>query len=119
MRFHNPGGTNFTLGPRANREIVLSLESGEDFSQSDVERAGEDAVFEFEVTVGDFPVGGMSYIIDPKLKEPALELPPRDKEPDCTDAAEDLLECLNLPTDEVKSVRVRRITVDIDLKDDC
>lgn len=121
VRFLNPGGASFTLGPRASREVELSLKPGEDFLPSDVEAAGEKAVIEFETLVDGLPVGGMSYNIDPEMKTPAPELPEEveAKEPDCTDVAKDLLECLNLPVDEVKSVRVKRITVDIDLKEDC
>lgn len=61
----------------------------------------------------------MSYLIDPRMKTPAPELPEEIGKPDCTKEAKRLLNCLSVPTDEVKSVRIKRITVDIDLKEDC
>lgn len=119
VRFLNRGGASFTLGPRASREVELSLIPGEDFLPSDVEAAGEGAVIEFETLVDGLPVGGMSYAIDPKMKTPAAELPEDIGKPDCSEEARRLLRCLNVPADEVKSVRLKRITVDIDLKEDC
>jgi hypothetical protein len=37
----------------------------------------------------------------------------------CREVAKELVECLNITVDEVKSVRVKKITVDIDLAEDC
>jgi len=36
----------------------------------------------------------------------------------CTGKAKELLECLDLPVDRVKSVRVRKITVEIEVADE-
>ncbi len=39
---------------------------------------------------------------------------------DCTEAAEDLLECIGLEDPDVKRVRVKKIVLEVDLKgDDC
>lgn len=119
LRFFNPGGGSFTLGPRASREVIMGLEEGGNFSTSDVEAAGKDTVIEVLSLVDNQLVGGMTYLIDSKLKEPPVEVPKAPKKPDCSDVAKDLLDCLKVPVDEVKSVRVKRITVDIDLEKDC
>ncbi len=37
---------------------------------------------------------------------------------DCTDAAGKLLDCLGLPDPKVKRVRIKRVSIDVDLKDD-
>lgn len=115
----NPGGGRFTLGPRASRQIDVRLKPGQDFSPEDVIKAGADAMIDLEAYVDNMPVGGMSYHIDPGLKIPPRELPEVADRPDCQDVAEDLLECLNIPAKDVKSVKIKRITVDIDLQDDC
>jgi zinc metalloprotease ZmpB len=68
--------------------------------------------------VNGIPVGGMSYTIDPHLKSPPREVPAKERR-HCTEEAKELLECLCLPVDEVKSVRIKRVTLDIDLKNGC
>jgi hypothetical protein len=55
-------------------------------------------------------------MIDPNLKSPPPEVPSK-KAKECAEEAEELLECLCLPVDEVKSVHIKRITLDIDVKD--
>lgn len=119
LQFLNPGGASFTLGPRGNREVIMSLKQGKDFSPSDVERAGTRAVITVRTLIDGLAIGGMTYAIDPRLKTPAVETPTGVRKPDCTDAAKQLLTCLQLPNDKVKSVRVTRITVEIDLKENC
>jgi zinc metalloprotease ZmpB len=118
MKFSNPGGRSFTLGPRASREVFIDLQPGQDFSPEDVP-AGTQAMIEIHTLMDGQLIGGMSYAIDPKMKTPAVELPAKADKAECKDAAKELLDCLNLPSDEVKAVRVKRITVEIDLKDDC
>ena len=59
----------------------------------------------------------MSYHIDPNLKTPPAELPTggglkKDQEK----SAQELVSRLNLPLGEVRSVSIRSITVDIELK---
>ncbi len=116
VRFLNAGGSSFTLGPRGSRQIVLGLKRGEEFSPADVRAAGKQVAIVFHMLADGVPVGGMTYAIDPKMKTPAPEHPEDLAKPDCTEAARRLLECLKCPAGEVKSVRVKRITVDIDLE---
>jgi hypothetical protein len=117
--FVNPGGASFTLTGRGSREVLLRLKPGSDFSPSDVPPAGMSARIVVRLLVNGIPVGGMSYAIDPNLKTPAPELPGKGDRRHCTDEAKDLLECLCVPVDDVKSVRIKRVTLDIDLKTDC
>jgi len=119
LQFHNPGGASFTLGPRDNREIILSLTPGQEFTPADVAAAGRAAVIDIHALIDDILIGGMSYAIDPKLKTPPAELPTGRDRPDCTHAAKRLLDCLGLPQDHVKDVRVKKVTVDITFKEDC
>ena len=116
LRFLNPGGASFTLGPRADRQIVLDLLPGRDFGPHD---AIGDQEIVVEALIDGMTVGGMSYRLDPRLTKPAPEVSKR-KPPDrCLEIARHLLECLDLPADDVRKVHVRRVTVDIDLDDDC
>jgi hypothetical protein len=48
-----------------------------------------------------------------------MERPAGDGGRDCSDAAKRLLDCLGLPHDHVKGVRVKKVTVDITFTEDC
>ena len=119
LQFRNPGGASFTLGPRDSREIVLDITPGQDFTPAEVEAAGRTAVIDIHALIDNVPIGGMSYAIDPKLKMPPAERSAGSGGPDCGDAAKTLLDCLGLPHDHVKDVRVKKVTVDITFKEDC
>lgn len=116
--FDNPGGRAFSLAPGQIREIVLRLKAGGNFSPQDVEQT-QDRSIHFETFADGILVGGMSYELDPGLKVAPPQFPTRPKLPEaCTDKAKELLGCLELPVDKVKSVRVRKITVDIEIEDE-
>lgn len=116
--FDNPGGRAFSLAPGQSREIVLRWKPGADFAPDDVERA-HDWTIHLEVVANGILVGGMSYELDPTLKVTPPQLPTKVKVPTvCAAKAKELLDCLGLPVDNVKSVRVRRITVDIEIEDE-
>lgn len=112
------GGGRFTLGPRASREVELVMTPGGEFSADEVRAAGNPMI-DVMVIVGGYRVGGMSYHVDPNLKAPPTERPTGRGGRECAEIAGKLLDCLCLPGHEVHNVRIRRITVDIDLKDDC
>jgi hypothetical protein len=116
LRFANPGGATFTLGPRADRQIVLDLRPGRDFGPHD---AVGDPEIVVAALIDGMTVGGMSYRVDPRLTKPPVEVSKGKPSDRCLGAARNLLECLELPVEDVKKVRLRRVTVDIDLDDDC
>lgn len=116
VRFTNPGGGKFTLGPRDSRKIEIRLEAGGDFSPKDV--TPNTAIRILAYADQQF-IGGMTYAIDPKLKVKPAEHPTCPGKADCSDVAKNLLDCLDVPADKVKSVRIKRITIDIDLAEDC
>jgi len=117
--FINPGGSSFTLTGHGSREVLFRLKPGSDFSPTDVQNAGADATIVVRTLVNGIPVGGMSYAIDPHLKTPPSELPAKGPHKHCAEEAKELLECLCVPVDDVKSVRIKRVTLDVDLKTDC
>ena len=114
--FGNPGGGSFTLPARGSREVLLRLKPGADFAPPDVPAAG--ALIVVRALVNGIPVGGMSYAIDPHLKAHPTETPVKERKY-CDDEARALLDCLCPPGGEVKSVRIKRVTLDIEFKDFC
>ena len=117
LRFHNPGGQRFQLGPRASRKIIVRLLPGSLFAPSEIRAGGEE--LSFHVSIDSWLVGGMSYRLDPKLRTVPSERP-TDRAADCVRPAGELLDCLGLPSDGVKSARLRKVTIDITFRDeDC
>jgi hypothetical protein len=114
--FTNPGGAAFTLPARGSREVLLRLKPGADFTRADVPAVAMGERIVVRVLTNGIPIGGMSYAIDPGLVAPPRETPEKPGK-DCDDKAKALLDCL--PLGEVKTVRVKRITLEIELKDDC
>lgn len=66
-------------------------------------------------------IGGMTYRIDPKIKGIVSERPAdNDGSTTCNKSAQNLLDCLGLPNKNVKSAKIRKVTVDVTFKDeDC
>jgi zinc metalloprotease ZmpB len=85
----NPGGGSFSLGPRDTREMHPRLISGQDFTELQVLAAGRVAI-EFIVLADGLVVGGLTYVLDPHLKEPAREEP---EEKEHRERDEDEKEC--------------------------
>jgi len=115
--FDNPGGGAFTLAPGQSRDIVVVLRPGADFSPEDVARSS-DRTLDIQTLADGILVGGMSYELDPVLREAPPQYPTGAPSA-CRDRARELLDCLDLPVDRVRCVRIRKITVDIELGDDC
>lgn len=118
--FLNPGGGSFTLPPRGSREVHIGLKAGVEFTAADVTAAGKQAGIVVNAKINGYIFGGITYELDPNLKTPPLEVLPGGPHKGCTETAHHLLECLNLPFGEVKSVCIKKVTIDIELKNcDC
>jgi hypothetical protein len=74
MTLENPGGGSFSLGPRDSRVIRPRLVSGQDFTVAQVTMAGYVAI-EVVVLADGLVVGGITFVLDPKLDHPAREFP--------------------------------------------
>lgn len=118
LEFKSLGGRAFTLDAGETREIVMQFKLGREFTSEDVENE-KDPHIHVETHAEGILTGGMSYLLDSKLKSPAPQIPSKAGKMQCEQKAKQLLDCLNLPTDEVKSVQVKRITIDIDMEKDC
>lgn len=106
----------FRLKAGEKRLITLKLARGQDFTAEEVRKAG-DTTFNVYLYGNGMLMGGMSYKVDPDLKQ-------RPRQPGgrtgaiCNDRAKDLLHSLNLCTDQkIKAVRVKNVAVDIELDD--
>jgi len=118
--FANPGGDSFTLPARGSRAVLLQLDPGEDFAPDEVPISTQQSTIVVRVLANSIPIGGMHYSIDPKLKAPPRETAGHhDPDDECKIDEAALLDCLLPPKGKVKSLRVRRITVDIDFEDKC
>ena len=115
LEFSNPGGSKFRLGPLSSREVVMTLVPGGDFSPQEVGRPSE-ATIRVRTKLNGLAIGGMSYALDPSLKSPPREFPSRRKRRAGKEAAEALLEALDLSDVEVREVHITRVTIDIDLE---
>lgn len=119
LKFRNPGGSNFTLGPRSSREIVMQLSEGEDFGSSDVPGDPSDRVIEVVSLADGILVGGMTYEVDPNIKEPPQEHPERDKRTECNTSSQELLACLGLPELCVEKATIKSVIVEVKIDDCC
>lgn len=110
----------FRLDPREQRELVLEVDPGGSFDRTDVEAAQERDIV-VTVDADGAMIGGMTYRLDPTMEQPT-NVPggaPVGTDERCRVHARRLLDCLDLHGHDVRKVRVRNITVDISMGDDC
>ena len=69
LTFKEAGATSFVLGPRASRRLRPRLIDGADFTAGDVTSAGGPAI-RVQALADGLPVGGMTYLLDPGLRDP-------------------------------------------------
>lgn len=105
------------LKAREQRLVTFDVHAGAPFTKADVAAAAERDIV-VTATADTAVIGGMTYRIDPDLEMPFNDRTPEDKKAQCRDRASRLLECLDLPGDKVKSVRVRRVAIDVEMKGD-
>ena len=119
IHYPSPGGARCRLGPLARQRVTMDLVPGAGFSPSDLPTDGADLAV--EVSVDKQLVGGMTYRVDPKLKNVPVERGPKGgRGKDCLGSARALLDCLGLPSDGVESACLRKVPVDITFRDkDC
>ncbi len=118
IKFHNPGANKFKLGPQDERKIEFSLIPGAAIDARELNQAGE--AMDIQAMIDGLLIGGMTYHIDPKLKE---KLPERSSGAgscarECDEASAKLLDCMGLPNDGVKGTKLRKVTIDITFRDD-
>jgi hypothetical protein len=108
-------GNTFDLAAGAKRRIELDVTQGADFTADDIRGTADRNVRVF--LYGDGMIlGGMTYQLNPDIAKPT-RTPPVGR--DCTGPAGALLDCLHLPGQKVKKVCVKKVSLDIELKNDC
>jgi hypothetical protein len=106
VRFDNPGGGSFTLGPRATRVVKPRLVSGQDFNAGQLGVAGPVAI-EVVVLADGIVVGGITYALDPHMTAPAHEV--------AEEHAGEARQAEERAEDAGKGAKARRVHVDVDL----
>lgn len=115
IRFPGIPGTSFRLDPGERRRVAIEMVPGQEFTAVDIEGT-TDREIRIELAANGMPIGGMTYVLDPAMKRPPERL---DARRDCRDAADDLLDCLDLPGGRVRDVKVRRVSLDLCLDEEC
>ncbi len=107
--FKSPGGRRVKLAAKESRKVTFTLKPGESFKTSDVPKKG--ANIDIISTIDDHVVGGMTYFIDPKLKERLPEIPRGQRK--CIPLAQKLLECLGAKGRKVKGLELKDDTLEL------
>lgn len=105
------------LKANEQRLVTFEVHAGAPFTKDDATATTERDIA-VTATADGAIIGGMVYRIDPELDMPFNDRTPEDKKDGCRDKARQLLDCLDLPSSKVKCVRVRKIAIDIEMKDD-
>ncbi|MCG8598443.1 MAG: hypothetical protein MI785_29300 [Kiloniellales bacterium] len=119
LRFRDLPTSRFALDAQTRREIFIELEPGGDFKQAEI-AATTERDFRIELLADGASIGGITYRLDPELTLPfnRRDLVPVGKK--CVGPAKKLLECLEIPSEDVTCVRVKSVRLDINFdKDDC
>jgi zinc metalloprotease ZmpB len=118
LSFPAIGADGIRLPYGAQQEVVLELHPGAAFDTADVEATEERDIVVAVYADGGL-IGGMTYRLSPEIAAPTNPRDPRAPARDCSAAAHRLLECMDLSCDGVASVRVKHVTVDIELDRGC
>ncbi len=117
LQFDGVSNNTFTLKAGEKRRVQLKLKKGSEFTKVEIEGAA-DRMINVSLLANGILLGGMSYYVDPNLNKPSGGKQPGSK--DCDGAAQKLLDCLNISGDKkVKKVCVKKVSVDIELDNDC
>ena len=115
LRFKGVLKEEFRLKPGEKKELVFDLTTGEDFTKAEVE-SSLDRNIVVSVLADGALIGGMTYYLDANLKKPINSRGSETK--DCAGHAKQLLKCLNISEQHVKSVKVSKISLDIEMGGD-
>lgn len=105
------------LKAHEQRLLTFDVHAGVPFTKADTTAATERDIV-VTATADGAIIGGMVYRIDPDLDMPFNDRTSGDKKDGCRDKARQLLDCLDVPSNKVKCVRVRKVAIDIEMEDD-
>jgi zinc metalloprotease ZmpB len=113
MVFDNPGAGSFSLGPRDTRVIRPRLIGGQSFTAAEIATAGTVTIM-IVVLADGLVVGGLTFVLDPKLHQPPHEEEEKREEEEDEDE-EKREEEEHHRREERDGGRLRRIRLEIDL----
>jgi hypothetical protein len=115
IRFVSAGGSNFSLKPGVRKEIFLDIKEGKEFTREMVLASGSDNIITITVTADNIVIGGMSFHVDPSMKESNVHRIPDGRA--ASDIASELLKCVK--SEKAKKIHIRKVVVEIDFDDEC
>ena len=117
LQFDGITDNKFQLKAGQKRKVQLALKAGSAFTKADIAGAS-DRMINVSLLANGILLGGMSYYVDPNLDKPSGGKPTVGK--DCDEPAQKLLDCLKISGGQkVKKVCVKKVSVDIELDNDC
>jgi hypothetical protein len=119
LGFKDVSNNQFVLKPGEKKPVTLQLTAGNNFTKQQVVDAPEKQIKVLMYANGML-LGGMTYYLDPNLKQP-FNTPGVKIKDDCKEKANDLLQCLNIGagSQKIKKVCVKKVSLDIELDNDC
>jgi hypothetical protein len=117
ISFRDMETTGVRLKAHEQRLVTFEVHAGAEFTKADANAASERDIV-VTATADGAIIGGMVYQLDPELEMPINDLTPEQEKEGCRDKAKQLLDCLDLPSGKVKCVRIRKIAIDVEMKDD-
>lgn len=117
LEFPELDDNKFRLKAGEKRNIRLRLTKSNAFTADEI-KSGADRSINVYLYGNNMVLGGMTYQIEPDLKEPSGGK--RQPEMECSGAAQKLLDCLKISREKkVKKVCVKNVSVDIELDCNC
>jgi hypothetical protein len=116
IKFKGMKDNRFVLKAGEKRMITIDVIAGKDFSKEQA-LAMSDRDITVSLMSNDMLVGGMTYRLDPEMKQ--LPTRPDQHTDHCADKAAELLKCLHISDSDVKKVCVKKISLDIEMKNEC
>ena len=107
-------GKRFRLKPGEKRRVALRLVPGKPFTAEELRAAGRQ-VIAVDLLADGMELGGVQYAVDPDLR--VRSGGKADHASDCAGAARQLLDCIEVGGGDVASVRVKKLSLDIEFAD--
>jgi hypothetical protein len=109
----------FELRSGKEREVFMELHAGNDFDKHEVQNSKNKDINVY-VSADGILLGGMTYRLDPDLKEPYNKrTKPSCDKTKCVNKAQELLDCLGFPTINAKDIRIKNVVLDVEVDNCC
>jgi zinc metalloprotease ZmpB len=116
VAFREMKGKSVMLKSGEKKMFTMQVTQGQNFTKAQMAESADKDLIVTILTDG-IPMGGMSYRIDPEYKNPSRTSSKTGG--NCKEAAQNLFDCLNLGNNKVKNVCVKKVSLDIEIDNDC